>query len=92
MYVVQRLTHKTAVHAVDPDPALREAVGAPKSVVMLYASRETSVGDPEPDPDPHVFEPPGSGTISESSERYGSGSGSFFFHNCVERTEIMLAK
>jgi hypothetical protein len=31
--IVLRLTHKTAVHAVDPDPALREAVGAPKSVV-----------------------------------------------------------
>jgi hypothetical protein len=31
-----------------------------------------SIGDPEPDPqDPHVFGPPGSGTISQS---YGSGS------------------
>ncbi len=30
------------------------------------------VGDP--DPDPHVFWPPGSGSISQ---RYGSGSGSF---------------
>ncbi len=33
-----------------------------------------SVGDPEPDPDPHVFRPPGSGFISQ---RYRSGSGSF---------------
>jgi hypothetical protein len=33
-----------------------------------------SVGDPEPDShDPHVFGPPGSGSISK---RYGSGSGS----------------
>ncbi len=34
-----------------------------------------NVGDLEPDPDPqdpHVFEPPGSGFISQ---RYGSGSG-----------------
>jgi hypothetical protein len=44
MYVVLRLTHETAVHAVDPDPALREAVGAPKSAVMLDPSGENSVG------------------------------------------------
>jgi hypothetical protein len=46
----------------------------------------TSVADPDPDtPDPHVFEPPGSGSISQRygsgsgsiSQRYGSGSGSF---------------
>jgi hypothetical protein len=35
----------------------------------------SSVGDPDPQ-DPHVFGPPGSGSISQ---RYGSGSGSFFF-------------
>jgi hypothetical protein len=37
----------------------------------------TSVPDPDPDPpDPHVFGPPGSGSISQ---RYRSGSG--FFYN-----------
>ncbi len=40
-----------------------------------------SVGDPDPEPDqipkdPHVFGPPGSGSISQ---RYGPGSGSFLF-------------
>ncbi len=42
---------------------------------------KSSVGDP----DPHVFGPPGSGSISQW---YGSGIGSF----PVERTEIMLAR
>jgi len=59
---VLRLTHKAAVHAVDPDPALREAVGAPKSVVMLFPSREMVLGIRIrihmllglPDPDPSV--------------------------------------
>ncbi len=37
-----------------------------------------NVPDPNPDPDPHVFEPPGSGPISQ---RYGSGSGSRSFHH-----------
>jgi len=40
---------------------------------------QISVGDPELDldsQDPHVFGPPGSGSISR---RYGSGSGSFVF-------------
>ena len=35
-----------------------------------------SVGDPDPERDPHVFGPPGSGFIAQ---RYGSGSGSFPF-------------
>ncbi len=36
---------------------------------------ESSVADPNPDlPDPHVFGPPGSGSISQ---RYGTGSGSY---------------
>ncbi len=36
----------------------------------------SSVPEPHPDPpDPHVFGPPGSGSISQ---RYGSGSGSFY--------------
>ncbi len=36
----------------------------------------TSVRDPEPDPNPHVFGPPGSRSISQ---RYGSSSGSASF-------------
>jgi hypothetical protein len=52
-----------------------------------------SVWDPEPDQkDPHVFWPPGSGSIIQV---YGSGSGSgilTFSHKCIERTEIMLDK
>jgi hypothetical protein len=35
-----------------------------------------SVADPDP-PDPRVFGPPGSGF---TSQRYGSGSGSFYHH------------
>ena len=45
----------------------------PGSAAMLIRAMNTcSVGDPdlEPDPDPHVFGPPGSGSISQ---RYGSG-------------------
>ncbi len=36
---------------------------------------EISVADPNPNPDPHVFGPPGSGCGS-ISQRYGSGFGS----------------
>jgi hypothetical protein len=39
-----------------------------------------------PDQDPHVFGPPGSGSISQ---RYGSGSGSFYHQaNIVRKTLI----
>jgi hypothetical protein len=38
--------------------------------------QESSVADPDP-PDPHDFGPPGSGSISQ---RYRSGSGSFYHH------------
>jgi hypothetical protein len=31
---------------------------------------ESSVADPDPNPDPHVFRPPESGSVSQ---RYGSG-------------------
>jgi hypothetical protein len=43
--------------------------------------------DPNPDPpDPHVFGPHGSGSISQ---RYGSGSGSFYHEaNIVRKTLI----
>jgi hypothetical protein len=43
------------------------------------------VPDPDP-PDPHVFGPPSSGSISQ---RYGSGSGSFYHQaKIVRQTSI----
>jgi hypothetical protein len=48
----------------------------------------TSVGDPDTQ-DPHVFGPPGSGSISQRS---GPGRILTFSHKGVEQTEIMLAK
>jgi hypothetical protein len=41
-----------------------------------YQILNDSVGDPESTGDPHVFGPPGPGSISQ---RYGPGSGSFPF-------------
>ncbi len=50
---------------------------------------KTSVVDPDPDtPDPHVFGPPGSGS---TSQRYGSGFGSWSFYlhaKIVRKTSI----
>jgi hypothetical protein len=46
-----------------------------------------SVADPNSDPpDPHDFGPPGSGSISQ---RYGSGSGSFYHHAKVVRKTMI---
>ncbi len=42
---------------------------------ILEVNVKTSVADPDPNADPHVFGPPGSGSGSDS-QRYGSGSGS----------------
>jgi hypothetical protein len=48
----------------------------------------TSVEDPNPDPpDPHVFGPPGSGS---TSQRYGSGSGSFCHNAKIVRKTLSL--
>ncbi len=44
-----------------------------------------SVPNPDP-PDPHVFEPSGSGSISQ---RYGSGSGSFYHQAKKIRKTLM---
>ncbi len=48
----------------------------PEKVEYMYLPvLVSSVTDPNPDPpDPHVFGPPGS---RSTSQRYGSGSGSF---------------
>jgi hypothetical protein len=46
-----------------------------------------SVADPNPDPpDPHVFGPPGSGSISQ---RYGSGYGSFYHQTKIVRKTLI---
>jgi hypothetical protein len=45
-----------------------------------------SVADPDP-PDPHVFGPPGSGSVS-ISQRYGSGFKSFYHHSKIKRKII----
>ncbi len=48
---------------------------------------KTSVPDPNPDPpDPHVFGPPGSGS---TSQRYGSGFGSFYHHAKIVRITLI---
>jgi hypothetical protein len=41
--------------------------------IRTIKNGDSSVADPNPDPDPHVFGPPGSGSIIQ---RYGFGSGS----------------
>jgi hypothetical protein len=46
-----------------------------------------SVADPNPDPDPRVFGPPGSGSIRQ---RYGSGSESFHHHAKIVRKTLIL--
>jgi hypothetical protein len=49
------------------------------------ARPHAGVADPNPDPpDPHVFEPPGSGSISQ---RYGSGS--FYHHAKIVRKTLV---
>jgi hypothetical protein len=49
----------------------------------------SSVADPDPDPpDPHVFGPPVSGSGS-TSQRYGSGSGSFYHHAKIVRKALI---
>ncbi len=47
----------------------------------------SSVPYPDP-PDPHVFGPPGSGSGS-TTQRYGSGSGSFYHHAKIERKTLI---
>jgi hypothetical protein len=47
-----------------------------------------SVSDPDPDPqDPYVFWPPGSGSISQ---RYESGSESFYHQAKIVRKHLFL--
>ncbi len=46
-----------------------------------------SIVDPDQDPpDPHIFGTPGSGS---TSQRYGSGSGSFYQHAKIVRKTLI---
>jgi hypothetical protein len=49
-------------------------------------SQRTSVADPNPDPDPPVFGPPGSGSISQ---RYGSGVGACYHQAKILRKTLI---
>ena len=57
-------------------------------LILTYFIEKSSV--PNPDPDPHVFGPPGSGF---TSQRYGSGSfsgsGSFYHHAKIVRKTLI---
>ncbi len=61
-----------------------------------WACLQDSVADPDqnPDPDPpvpHVFGPPGSGSISQRyGSGFGSGSGSFYHHAKIVRKTLIL--
>ncbi len=48
------------------------------TVIKKIDDHKSSVGDPDPEPDSHVFGPTGSGSISQRYES-GSCSGSFTF-------------
>ncbi len=55
------------------------------TLVSQVGKLKSSVADPDPDPpDPHVFGPSGS-----ISQRYGSGSGSFYHHAKIVRKTLM---
>jgi hypothetical protein len=55
---------------------------------LYQRQQKSSVADPNPDP--HVFGPPGSGS---TSQRYGSGSssgsGSFYYHAKIVRKTLI---
>ncbi len=59
------------------------------TLVSQVGKLKTSVADPDPNPDtdppdPHILGPSGS-----NSQRYGSGSGSFYHHaNIIRKTLI----
>jgi hypothetical protein len=59
-------------------------------IVKICLMIKTSVADPDlnPDLDPHVFGPPGSGSISQRN-RSGSGSGSFYHQAKIGRKTLI---
>ncbi len=48
--------------------------------------QKSSVADPDPNPEPHVFGPPGSGS---TGQRYGSGSRLFYHHAKIVRKTLI---
>jgi hypothetical protein len=71
-----------------PDPGVKKhPISDPGSRIRIRNTAEycirNSVADPDT-PDPHVFGPPGSGSISQ---RYGSGS--FYHHAKIVRKTIL---
>ncbi len=87
-YLITGFGKHGCIAPLDPWSKYPRWKGKPCTSSRNIRSVADSVGDP--DPDPHVFGPLGSGSGS-ISQRYGSGSLSFS-HKCVERTEIMSAK
>ncbi len=65
--------------------ALRLAGGRFNSFSLHKQDKKSVFPDPDP-PDPHVHGPPGSGSISQ---RYGSGSGSFYHHAKIVRKTLI---
>jgi hypothetical protein len=62
------------------------------SLFLNFWLVDSSVADPDPntDPsDPYVFRPPGSGS-GFISQRYGSGSGSFYHQSKIVRKTLIL--
>jgi hypothetical protein len=69
--------------------ALEAPVGALVHATTSAPMINTSVADPDPNPDPHVFGPPGFGSISQRYG-YGSGSGSGSFYHQKKRPWFLL--
>jgi hypothetical protein len=70
---------------LDPDIIIGEFERGPTGTSRFF-DVGNSVADPDP-PDPHVFGPPGSGSISQ---RYGSGSGSGSFYHQAKKIKKTL--
>jgi hypothetical protein len=70
-------------------PADKSAYSDPEETSHdMYSMLLSSVPDPNPDQDPldpRVFWPPGSGS---TSQKYGSGSGSFYHHAKIIRKTL----
>jgi hypothetical protein len=70
--------------------AYRQARAYTRAFFSTSRHRWPVFADPDPDPDPsdpHVFGPPGSGSGS-ISQRYGSGSGSFYHQVKIVRKTL----
>jgi hypothetical protein len=57
---------------------------------FLRLTLKSIFGDPDPEPDPHVFRPPGSGSSGDRNPLSDVRIRILpFSHKCVERTEIL---